>query len=142
MFGRPERQLDIGISQWVVQTLARLALTFAVIVGILILVGGEQRFGGRSYAIALTYPGAPASWGYIALFSGVAGMLASLLGYIRWVWWSLMLLAIWSLFFAISFAQTAYLDPHSSTTGIAVYAYVAVSSLIVGVAHRDSLKKG
>jgi hypothetical protein len=51
-----------------------------------------------------------------------------------------MLLSIWALFFAISFAQTAYLDPHSSTTAIAVYAYVAVSSLIVGVAHRDSIK--
>jgi hypothetical protein len=140
MFHRPERKLDVGISQWVVQALGRLALTFAVIVGVLILAGGEQRFGSQSYAIALTYPGAPHSWGYVALASGVLGMVASLLGYLRWVWWSLMLLSIWALFFAISFAQTAYLDPHSSTTAIAVYAYVAVSSLIVGVAHRDSIK--
>lgn len=140
MFTRPERKLNVGIAQWVVQALARLALTFGVIVGILILVGGEQRFGSRSYAAALTYPGAPDSWGWFALTAGALGLLASLIGKVRWVWWALLLLAIWSLFFAISFMQTAYLDPHASTTGIAVYAYVAISSLIIGVAHRDSVK--
>lgn len=134
----PERKLHPAIAQWTTQALGRLALTFGVLVGLMILVGGEQRFGGRSYATALTYPGAPESWGWIALLVGLFGIVSSIGGHLRFVWWALMILAVWAGFFAISFAQTAYLDPHASTTGVAVYGYVAVSSLVLAVAHRDS----
>lgn len=127
---------DIGTAQWTVRALGRLALTFAVLVGMLILAGGEDRFGTQSYANALLYPGAPWSWGIVAFATGLIGLFASSMGWFRVVWWCLMLLATWSLFFAISFAQSAVNDPQASTTGIAVYGYVAISSLILGLTHR------
>lgn len=137
-FDPPERKLNPSISQWTVQALGRLALIFATIVGILILVGGEQRFGSPSLSAALSYPGAPDSWGVVALVAGLSGLVASYLGRPLYVWWSLMLLSTWATFFAFSFIESATRDPGAATTGVAVYAYVAVSSLILGVAHRDA----
>jgi hypothetical protein len=134
----PERAEDIAIYLWVVRALARLALTFGVIVGTLILVGGEERFGGRSFADALMYPGAPWSWGIVALSAGVVGMLGSLVRWRHLVWWGLMVLATWSTFFAISFFTSAVDDPSAATTGIAVYGYVAISSIVLALAHRRS----
>lgn len=132
----PERKLDLSTAQWTIQALGRLALTFAMVVGVLIIIGGDERFGGRSYANALTYPGAPESWGWAVLIIGALGMLFSLVGRPHQVWYCLFLLSVWSGFFAFSFATTAFLDPKSSTTGAAVYTYVALSTLILGVAHR------
>lgn len=135
-----ERKLDIALSQWTVQALSRLALTFALFAGALILAGGEERFGSRSYADALTYPGAPDSWGWVSFAIGIFGLSTSLWGRLRMTWWALMGLAVWSGFFGLSFATTAMDDPRASTTGAAVYFYLAVNSVVLGVAHRRSYK--
>jgi hypothetical protein len=134
----PERKLDPGIAQWTVQALSRVALTFGVLVGSLILMGGEERFGSAALSAALSYPGAPESWGLVALLAGLAGLVASALARPWGVWWSLMALSVWSFFFATSFAEAALNNEQTPLTGIAVYAYVAVTSLVLGVAHRNS----
>jgi hypothetical protein len=134
----PERKLDPGISQWTVQALSRIVLTFGLIVGALILVGGEKRFSSEALSAALAYPGAPESWGWVALLSGITGLVCSALARHWGVWWSLMVLSVWSFFFAVSFAEAALENEQTPLTGVAVYAYVAVTSLVLGVAHRTS----
>lgn len=136
----PDRSEDIAIYLWIVRALTRLALTFGIVVGTLILIGGEERFGSRSYANALLYPGAPWSWGIVAFLAGALGLLGSIARWREAVWWGLLILTTWSTFFAISFASTAAADPGASTTGVAVYSYVAISSVILGLAHRRSKK--
>lgn len=132
----PYQNFNPGMAQWTLQALGRLALSFGVVVGILILAGGEERFGGRSFASALTYPGSPYSWGAVALAAGLTGIVCSVLGWFQYVWWALMTLAIWAGFFALSFANTAIDDPMASTTGVAVYGHIALSCLVLGIAHR------
>jgi hypothetical protein len=136
MNSRPEDKLDPGVTQWTVQALSRLALVFAALVGSLILLGGEERFSSPALSAALAYPGAPNSWGLVALGAGVVGLTASALARPRYVWWSLMALSVWSFFFTVSFIQAAVHET-ATLTGIAVYAYVAVTSLVLGVANRN-----
>jgi hypothetical protein len=134
----PERKLEPGVAQWTVQALSRLTLTFGVIVGCLILLGGPERFSSAALSSALAYPGAPDSWGWVALLAGLAGIVCIALARPWGVWWSLMVLSTWSFFFAASFAEAAMDNEATPLTGIAVYAYVAVTSLVLGVAHRIS----
>lgn len=134
----PQNKLEIGASLWVVQSIARLTLTFGVVIGLFIIAGGAARWQGPSYASALAYPGAPESWGYVALITGVIGLLGSLQARMILVAWSLYLLAAWALFFAISVGSAAYGNPNAGTTGVAVYLYVALVGIVVGVAHHRS----
>lgn len=134
-------RVDPATSFWATRALTTLYLVFSMTMGIFILLGGDDRFAGRSYSVALSYPGAPESWGTTALVIGAAGVLASVTSHTRYVWWCMMALATWSLFFAISFMQVALHDPQSTTTGIVVYFHIAVSSVLLGLAHRRAERK-
>lgn len=133
-----EQKLDIQISRWVVQALARLSLTFGVILGALIVIGGEPRFSGPSYASALTYPGAPTSWGVAVALFGLLGITASLLGRTRWVSWMLYLCTGWALFFSYSLVQSAIESNTAGLTGPVIYTHFAISAVVLGVAHAKS----
>jgi len=131
-----ESKLPVHFAPWVIQALGRLALTAAVILGLIIIIGGRARFSGPSFASALAYPGAPASWGIVLGVLGIAGLSASLLGGLRITRWALYGMATWALFFAYSFVQTAARDTGAGTTGIVIYVYVAVNAIVLGVAHK------
>lgn len=136
----PERRLHPREAQWVVQAFARGALTIALILGALIIIGGRIRWSSPSFETALTYPYAPASWGYIVGLIGLVGIVASLFGRLRIVAVTLYVLAAWTFFFAISFIQTAAKNDSAATTGIPVYLGFAVGSCLLGVTHWRSAR--
>lgn len=133
-----ERRLRAREAQWVVLAMARGLLTIGTILGVLIIIGGRARWASPSYEVALTYPYAPASWGYAIGVMSVLGLLGSLTGRLRLVSIALFVFAVWSIFFGISFIQTAATNPNAATTGIPVYLGMAVGSLLVGIAHWRS----
>lgn len=134
----PERKLDIDIARWAIQALARWMLTVAVVLGSLIVIGGKERFTGVSYEAALRYPYAPESWGIVLLVVGVVGLIASVSGKLRMVGATLYAEAVWCLFFAYSFAETATKNPVAGTTGPAIYAGASVVLAVLGVVHWKS----
>lgn len=134
----PERKLRAREAQWTVQAFARGALTIALILGVLIVIGGRARWSSPSYETALDYPYAPASWGYIVGLIGIVGLGASLAGRLKIVAVTLYVLAVWTFFFAISFIQTAAKNDNAATTGIPVYLGFAVGSCLLGVIHWRS----
>lgn len=134
----PERRLDPRESQWAVQATARGILSIGLVLGVLIVVGGDVRWSSPSYETALTYPYAPESWGYVLGSSSLVGLLGSLSGRLRVVAVGLFMVAVWCLFFAISFIQTASERSDAATTGIPMYVGVAIGSLLVGVVHWRS----
>lgn len=138
----PQDKLNPKLTQWVVQALARLALTFSILLGVLIVIGGRIRWSGPSFTEALTYPGAPSSWGWVAVAIGATGLLGSITGRIRVVAAGLFFLAVWCLFFAYSFTQTAITIPEAATTGPAVYFYATVNCAVLAVAHWQSAQRG
>lgn len=134
----PERNLRPHEAQWVVQSLARCALTVGFALALLIILGGRGRWSSPSFEAALTYPYAPASWGYVLGVTSTLGLIASLAGGYRTVSAALYIVAVWSLFFAWSFFSTARLNPEAATTGIPMYIGYAVSAIVLGVAHWRS----
>lgn len=134
----PERRLNSREAQWTVQAIARGILTIGLWLSLSILVGGEERWSSPSYETALNYPYAPESWGWVIGAASVAGIVASLMGRLRIVAGSLFLIAVWALFFAWSFLDTAASNPLAATTGIPIYVGLAVACLLVGAVHKRS----
>ena len=51
---------------------------------------------------------------------------------------ALFVMAVWALFFAWSFIETAIGNPYAATTGIPIYLGLAVACLLIGLVHRRS----
>lgn len=134
----PERNLGVHEAQWVVQTLARCALTVGFALALLIILGGRDRWSSPSFEAALTYPYAPASWGYVLGVTSTLGLIASVWGSFRTVSAALYVVSVWSLFFAWSFFTTARLNPQAATTGIPMYLGYAISASILAWVHWRS----
>lgn len=136
----PERNLDARLSQWIVQSLARLLATYAIFQGLFIIVGGADRWRGASLTTALAFPGAPASWGVILLACGVLTLAATFRPRMRVVSWALFAIAVWDLFFALSLLATLLRYPEAPTTGVFVYGHQAVLACFLAFAYRRSLR--
>lgn len=136
----PERKLNVREAQWAVQAMARGLMTIGLWLGIAIVVGGAQRWTSPSYEAALAYPYAPASWGWVIGLAALVGLLASLKGRLTMVSNALFVMAVWALFFAWSFIDTAISNPFAATTGIPIYLGLAVACLLIGSVHRRSAK--
>jgi len=132
----PERSKQaLSDAHWISRALARWWLSVAVVLGLVIIVGGAIRWTGPAYADALTYPYAPASWGITLCTIGMVGLAGSLFRRLRVVAISLGVLAVWCLFFALSFYTVARTNPTAGTTGIPIYLGVAVNALVLAVGH-------
>lgn len=124
--------------------MARGILTIGIILGFLIIVGGQERWSSPSFESAMAYPYAPESWGWVLGGSSLVGLFGSLTTRLRIVSVTLFITAIWSLFFGISFIKTAAGNPFAATTGIPVYLGMAVACIILAEVHwrsaRDALQ--
>lgn len=134
----PERKLNLNDAQWIVQALARLICTYAIIQGAGIVLGGPQRWQSRGLATAMSVPGAPDSWGLALAILGVVGLVATFKPHARWTAASLVGVAAWSYFFAITLGDTTVRDPHVATTGSPVYTLSACVACILAVAYWRS----
>lgn len=134
----PERRLRAGEAQWAIQAMARGILTVGVILGALIILGGESRWSSPSFREALTYPYAPESWGWVLGVASLVGLVGSVIGRLKYVTGALFIIAVWSFFFAFSFWKTALDIPTAGTTGIPVYLGLAVACILLGIVHWRS----
>jgi len=133
-----ELRLDPSVAQWTVQALTRLLATFALVQGASIIVGGPGRWRGPAFALALTAPGAPASWGVALLLCGGVALGCTFANAHTGTFWSMLALGTWALFFAVSFAVTAMRNPHAATTGVWAYFTFSIASCTLGSAYRQS----
>jgi len=134
----PERKLDQWTAQWSVQALARWTLTIALVLGVLIIVGGAERWQSPSYAAALRFPLAPQSWGVVLGCAGLIGLISSLFGRLRATAICLAVVTIWCLFFGFSLLSAALTYRAAGTTGVPIYAFAAVVSGLLAVVHWKS----
>ena len=124
-------------NNWTVVALARLLLTTAILLGLAILIGGDMRFAGPSYAdLAYTPPAAALVWGWSAVFLGLAGLIGSLRKRPEIVRWTLFPFAGWASYFATTFFMVALHDPNISLTRPVVYTFFTVAAIILAVAHE------
>jgi hypothetical protein len=136
------RNLNPQIARWMLQAITRLIGTYAILQGIVIIIGGRERWSGKSFAVALTVPGAPATWGVVLMLCGLLTLLGTFvrvrLAGPRVALVGTMGIAAWCLFFAASLLLTALADHRASTTGIGTYLLFAILAAILAVAYLHS----
>jgi uncharacterized membrane protein len=144
-----ERVVDALIAQWVVRTATRIAGTYAILAGLVILLGGPQRFAGLSYRVALETPGAPSSWGTAILASGVAIVVGSIFAKPRLIGAGALLGSIWALLFASAFGVAAFrfdeantMQPLSYLLLFAIYGLIAGAHLAMNPIRAPWRRKG
>lgn len=134
---RPERTelvVDPHLAQWAVRTLTRTIGLYAVVVGLAILVGGQERFAGLSYQVALDTPGAPASWGVWSLIAGLGILVGSLFAKPRVIGAGAVVGAMWALLFAVAFTRAALsFDKANTTAPWAYFLLFLVYGIVAGV---------
>jgi hypothetical protein len=133
-----ERRLPPDLSQWVVQALSRLLATYAIFQGATIILGGPERWQGQAFITALTFPGAPASWGFALLTFGSLALAGTFTPRMRLTACALFLVGVWSLFFTITLAKTALEVPTAATTGVFVYGHMTVTACVLAVTYGRS----
>jgi hypothetical protein len=124
------------VAEWTLQGLARLTGTWAVVIGVSILFGGERRFSGPSYTYALQLPGAPPSWGVWILVGGLLVVAASLQGQRVMLFAALLVCALWSLSFATCTFLSLLDINDAGGTGTPTYLYIGVLSIFLAAAYR------
>ena len=135
------RRLDAGLAQWLVRTIVRLVATYGIAIGVLILIGGRERFAGLSYRAALDTPGAPSSWGIAIILTSAVLLLGSLLGRASLISYGALGGCAWALLFAYSFARAALLYDRAGLTAPMTYGLLCiVFGLIAGV--HLAMRKG
>jgi hypothetical protein len=130
------QRLDPELSRWVVQAMARLLATYAIIQGVVIVTGGAQRWGSPALAIALQVPGAPATWGVVLGTCGAIALGGTFLVNMRLTAAALWLIGAWCMFFAISQLLVVVKDNHAGTTGVGTYAVLSIAASVLAVSYR------
>lgn len=130
-----ELVVDPHVAQWVVRTMTRAVATYAVIVGVTILLGGPSRFAGLSYEVARDTPGAPESWGLSIIAAGVLMLVGSIWAKPRLIGLGAVIGAIWALLFASAFGVAAWWYDEANTTAPWAYLLIFVFCGLVAGAH-------
>lgn len=129
-----ELVVDPHLAQWAVRLIVSVLGLLGVALGIAILIGGAERFSGISYRVALSLPGAPASWGFTVLVGGVLTILGTLLGRALVVSAGMLVAGFWCLLFSSAFflAQRQYAQANG-TAGWMYLSAALVCFIISGV---------
>jgi hypothetical protein len=130
------RHLPDELSRWSVQALTRLFATYAIAQGVIIVMGGAERWRGAALAVAMQVPGAPATWGIALGVFGVLALGGTFLVRLRLTALALWLIGAWCMFFAISQLLVVVNEPTAATTGIGTYTVLAVAASVLAVTYR------
>lgn len=130
-----ELTIDPHVAQWAIRVITRIFAIYAVVVGCAIVVGGAPRFAGVSYRVALSIPGAPATWGVVIAVAGLVALTGSLVGKPTLTGVGMAAAAIWSLLFASAFALTAWQYPEANTTAVWIYLSMSFVLFLLAAVH-------
>ena len=130
-----ERMIEPHPAQWMAQAVTRCLATVMFVLGVAILLGGSRRFSGLSYQFALETPGAPWSWGTLAIIAGSLCLAGTFIENNRMVAVGAFACGFWALFFAITFARAAAAFEQANSTAMVAYGGYAVLFFTVAGAH-------
>ncbi|MFE2994988.1 hypothetical protein ACFXG4_08255 [Nocardia sp. NPDC059246] len=101
-------------------------LVFAVVYGVITIVGGESRWSAPAYEVALQVPGAPESWGAVLLGAAVMGSLGFATRTLVLVMVGFAGCAAWSTCFALSIGVVAARNPGVGWGGVCTWVFLAL----------------
>lgn len=135
-----ELSLEPHIAQWTVQALGRGLAFLAIIAGLNIVLTGHDRWSTPEYTSALAVPGAPATWGYLLMLTGLLALYGSLRGKYRWLLLGHAGVGFWGIFFSFSFAKAATSGNTIPNGGFFVYLGLAFAAIAVAMAYWKSAR--
>lgn len=133
-----ELNLAPRLSQWAVQALTRLVATYAVIQGILIVTGGPKRWSSPGLAVAMSVPGAPASWGISLGIFGLITMCATFTYRQMLVAVGVFMIGVWCFFFCTASLLSVIRTPTTATTGVPTYTVLSIIAMTLAVIYYRS----
>lgn len=137
----PAAAIKAAASAWGMKAITFAAFIYAVVQGIVIIVGGEPRFAADGYEAARAIPGSPESVGTMLLMCGVAiggGIV------LRKDWFmevGMYLAGAWSFGFAVTFLISANKHPYANTTAILSYLFISFMLVLPAVISHSSHPK-
>lgn len=110
--------------------------TWAVLYGVVTVLGGDPVWDIPPYRTALLVPYSPESWGWLLMAIGFAIFYAMFTGKNRVAVWALLMGSVWNLFFALSFLNEykRAISGESPTGGIGlgpVVTYIFIAGVFV-----------
>lgn len=101
-------------------------LLFAVVYGLVTIVGGDERWSSPAYASAMQVPGAPESWGAVLLGGGLLGLLGFAVRALPVVLVGFSVCAVWSACFALSIGLAAWTNPGVGWGGVVTWFFLGL----------------
>lgn len=133
-----ELVLHPRVAQWTVEAYTRLLATYAIIVGVFVLLSDERRFSAPQYATTLQLPGFPEFWGAALIAAGGMALIGSLTRRCRWVEVGSFVCAVWELFFAGSVLHALIASPEASPTAFLVHGLLGICFVLSAVSYRQA----
>lgn len=109
---------------------------FGIVIGILILLGGDLRFSGIAYTTAMLVYGAPQIWGWTMLIFAIVGFAGVKNRMYRVGMWGMGLCGVWCMLFALAFFISAIQYENANLTAIAAYTALGTLFLLSATAQR------
>lgn len=127
--------------RWAVQAVIAVLGVGAVLVGLLLILGGPAQFASPSLVIARAVPYSPYSWGVILAGSGLASLAGAVLGHPKLMRGALFAQAIWYVFLVLSLLAVAITGHAVPVTGSIAYVQLGVLSLVAWGASREMSRR-
>lgn len=107
---------------------------YAMIQGILVIIGGPDRFSALGYRTAMIVPGAPASWGWVLLAFGIISFVGIKNRMYRVGYLGMFGAGTWSFCFGGAFLISAVQYPEANLTAVATYGKDGVIFVLMAMA--------
>lgn len=119
-----------AVSLWTTTAVARLIGTYGLVQGLTVAWYGPDRWRtSPALAPALQVPGQTTTWGITLALAGLLCLWGSLTRHMAAAAVGQYVAAVWSLFFTLAQAVAVSRSEHTPTTGVVVYALVALLQL-------------
>lgn len=109
---------------------------YAIVQGILIIIGDDERFSQRGYTTAMLIPQAPESWGWFLGMCGVISFISLKNRLYRLGAIGMFMAGVWSFAFCGAFLVSAVQYPDANLTAIATYGKDGLLFLLMALAHQ------
>lgn len=136
MTDRPEfHEKTLRIIAFIAESraISQIVAGYALVQGMLIILGGEDRFSSPGYRVALGVPGAPTIWGVVIMLSGAVLIAGKAMHRNRVASVGAAFCSVWSFLFAVAFYRSAVLSESANLTAIATYAKDGLIFMVISI---------